>query len=212
MANLTIQHPWVDGDQVTAAALNAAVQEAVPTKTFVTGRDAVPSISAADQADHYLPLAPSAESETALKKATILALVPVDDATIERNTEGKLRVKPTGLVNMASLQTTGGIISGSTLHAVTNITADGFIEAKDNIHCVGSIDADANLSAGVDVTAVGNVSGTTLIGAALRVTQQPAPLPTDDGTPGDVRFTAGYIYYCVAIGDWRRAALSTWTP
>lgn len=34
---------------------------------------------------------------------------------------------------------------------------------------------------------------------------------SDAGTPGEIRFTADYIYVCVAPNTWKRAALSTWT-
>ena len=32
----------------------------------------------------------------------------------------------------------------------------------------------------------------------------------DNGTPGEIRFTADYIYVCVADDTWKRVALSTW--
>ena len=33
---------------------------------------------------------------------------------------------------------------------------------------------------------------------------------SDTGTVGEIRFTADYIYVCVASNTWKRAALSTW--
>jgi len=33
---------------------------------------------------------------------------------------------------------------------------------------------------------------------------------TDTGQIGDIRFTADYIYLCVATNSWKRAALSAW--
>jgi len=33
---------------------------------------------------------------------------------------------------------------------------------------------------------------------------------SDAGTPGEIRFTANYIYVCVAANTWKRAALSSW--
>ena len=32
----------------------------------------------------------------------------------------------------------------------------------------------------------------------------------DNGTPGEIRFTANYIYVCIADDQWKRVALSTW--
>lgn len=33
---------------------------------------------------------------------------------------------------------------------------------------------------------------------------------TSTGKAGQIAFSSGYIYYCVATNTWKRAALSTW--
>jgi len=41
-------------------------------------------------------------------------------------------------------------------------------------------------------------------------TVAPPNLSTDTGEEGEIRFGAGYLYICIAINTWKRAALSTW--
>ena len=44
----------------------------------------------------------------------------------------------------------------------------------------------------------------------LAALNTPVTNSDDNGTPGEIRFTADYIYVCVADDTWKRVALSTW--
>lgn len=53
----------------------------------------------------------------------------------------------------------------------------------------------------------GVIQGTQFKLSSLNTAPESSTAP---GTTGEVRFTSGYIYLCVATNTWQRAALATW--
>ena len=44
-----------------------------------------------------------------------------------------------------------------------------------------------------------------------RIASSSAPSSaTDNGTPGDIRYDSSYVYICISLNTWKRAALTTW--
>ena len=63
--------------------------------------------------------------------------------------------------------------------------------------------------------ALGNISHAGAVTAPqflLSVLNAAPSAPTDACPAGEIRITADYLYLCAATGDWRRSALTTWTP
>lgn len=98
-----------------------------------------------------------------------------------------------------------------TTAAQPNITSVGVLSS---LSVTGTISTTANLSAGNISATSANIGGAILTGtyiAGKLITTSGAPLTaTSAGAAGQISYSNGYIYICVATNTWRRAALSAW--
>lgn len=49
-----------------------------------------------------------------------------------------------------------------------------------------------------------------IFAANLQMSNNAPAAPTSNGSPGNIRYDADYIYVCVANNSWKRMAISFW--
>jgi len=104
-------------------------------------------------------------------------------------------------------------LDGSVPEVVVNQTAASLlnfrVESRNNPHMLYVSGSTDQVGVGVSDPAVGvtlDVSG-----SAIRLRDPSTPAnASHPGVPGEIRWDADYIYICVGVDTWKKAAISTW--
>ena len=104
-------------------------------------------------------------------------------------------------------------LDGSVPEVVVNQTAASLlnfrVESRNNPHMLYVSGSTDQIGVGVSDPAIGvtlDVSG-----SAIRLRDPSTPAnASHPGVPGEIRWDADYIYICVAVDTWKKAAISTW--
>jgi len=127
---------------------------------------------------------------------------PGTKITFGINGSEKVRINSSGSVGIGTSVISSGQkfkVQGEHRHVVVSTGGNlgvGVDQPRAWIHSGGSILAD------------GSITGTRFKLSGLNT---PPATATSPGNTGDIKFTADYIYVCVATNTWKRAAISTWT-
>jgi hypothetical protein len=70
------------------------------------------------------------------------------------------------------------------------------------------IDGTGNLGVGTSSPAISDGTGVHIAGKILRIATSKSPTSGSNGNPGEICWDSNYIYVCVALNVWKRAALS----
>ena len=103
-------------------------------------------------------------------------------------------------------------IGGASPEVVVNQGADAYInfrvESENNDHMLFVTGSD-QVGIGVSDPAIGVTLD--ISGSAIRLRNSSTPASaTAPGVPGEIRWDASYVYVCIAIDTWRRAAIAAW--
>ena len=128
-----------------------------------------------------------------------------DDIKAKFGTGGDLQIYHDGTNSYIQDNGTGDLLVyfDNEFKVIKNGSSEVCIEATAD----GSVDLYHNSSQKFATTSTGTKTTGQMDLAALNT---PVTNSDDNGTPGEIRFTADYIYVCVADDTWKRVALSTW--
>jgi hypothetical protein len=115
--------------------------------------------------------------------------------------------------------TDGGVLKeglrldGAVPEVVVNQTSDSLVsfrvESDDNTHMFYVSGSTDQVGVGVSDPAIGVTLD--ISGSAIRLRDPSTPANASaPGVPGEIRWDSNYIYICVAVDTWKRAAIAAW--
>lgn len=93
------------------------------------------------------------------------------------------------------------VLSVSTVTA-NNITANNSVTVVGNLNVSGTVSTISNLTISTAL-----VAGS---GSLVVIPTSPPAAANSAGVPGTITYGNGYIYMCIANGNWQRASLASW--
>ncbi len=148
-------------------------------------------------------------SSTTAASHAIMGMNSTDNILIQNNSLNKYIVFK---ANDGGTIKEGLRIGGANPEVVVNQGADAYInfrvESENNDHMLFVTGSD-QVGIGVSDPAIGVTLD--ISGSAIRLRNSSTPASAGaPGVPGEIRWDASYIYVCIAIDTWRRAAIAVW--
>lgn len=104
--------------------------------------------------------------------------------------------------------------AGNVVLSASDVTAAPATHTHSYVHSLSTLTGNVSVVGSGNVTVTTSASSITIYsaGGGLQWSQAPVSPVSDYGVAGDLARDASYIYVCNGSRDWKRAAISTWTP